>query len=186
MYPTVFAHYARHYQTGEPMPAELEAKLRKTRNFNGGHALAEVLAAAELDLQWHTLPADAPLQDVVTFEAAALSRKNVTFPAVPPRYRSTYFSHSFGGGYSAGYYAYLWAEMLDTDAYAWFEENGGLTRNNGDRLRRMVLSRGNTVDPADLYRAWRGRDPEIGPMLQGRGLADAILSEVHAADTIAG
>ncbi len=170
MYPTIFANYARHCVTGEPMPAELETKLRKTRNFNGGHALAEVLAAAELDLQWHTLSADDALQDAAAFEAAALQRKQVNFAAVPPRYRSSYFAHIFGGGYAAGYYAYLWAEMLDADAYAWFEEHGGLTRENGDRLRRMVLSRGNTSDPAELYRAWRGRDPEIGPMLRGRGL----------------
>ena len=138
------------------MPPELEAKLRKTKNFNGGHALAEVLAAAELDLKWHTLGAEEALQDAATFEAEALTAKDVAFAAVPPRYRSSYFSHIFGGGYAAGYYAYLWAEMLDTDAYAWFEENGGLTRANGDRLRRMVLSRGNTADPAELYRAWRG------------------------------
>ncbi len=184
-YPTIFANYARHHATGEPMPAELEAKLRKTRNFNGGHALAEVLAAAQLDLRWHTLPADAPLQDAADFESAALTAKNVAFEAVPPRYRSSYFSHSFGGGYAAGYYAYLWAEMLDTDAYAWFEENGGLTRVNGDRLRRMVLSRGNTADPAVLYRAWRGRDPQIGPMLQGRGLASLVAAESHVADSTA-
>ena len=169
-YPTVFASYARHHQTSEPMPAELEARLRSTKNFNGGHALAEVLAAAEMDLEWHTLAPGAPLQDAADFEAAALQRKNVAFEAVPPRYRSSYFSHIFGGGYSAGYYAYLWAEMLDADAYAWFEEHGGLTRENGDRLRRMLLSRGNTADPAELYRAWRGADPQIGPMLKGRGL----------------
>ena len=185
-YPTIFANYARHHATGEPMPAELEAKLRKTKNFNGGHALAEVLAAAELDLQWHTLPAQTPLQDTSEFEQAALERKNVAFPAIPPRYRSSYFSHIFGGGYAAGYYAYLWAEMLDTDAYAWFEENGGLTRANGDRLRRMVLSRGNTADPAELYRAWRGRDPQIQPMLHGRGLAGLVAAEPHLADSMAG
>ena len=144
-----------------------------------------MLAAAEMDLEWHTLPADAPLQDASAFEADALARKHVDFAAVPPRYRSSYFAHIFGGGYSAGYYAYLWAEMLDSDAYAWFEENGGLTRENGDRLRRMVLSRGNTADPAELYRAWRGRDPEIGPMLAGRGIADLIGSESQVADTVA-
>ncbi len=175
-YPTVFANYARHWQTGEPMPAELESKLRRTKNFNGGHALAEVLAAAQMDMQWHTLASGAPVQDTAAFEAAALKRKGVDFRDVPPRYRSTYFAHIFGGGYSAGYYAYLWAEMLDADAYAWFEENGGLTRANGDRLRRMVLSRGNTADPAELYRAWRGRDPEIGPMLEGRGLAELVAT----------
>ncbi|GAA3768521.1 M3 family metallopeptidase [Terriglobus aquaticus] len=179
-YPTVFANFARHHATGEPMPAELEAKLRKAKHFNGGHALAEVLAAAELDLQWHTLSAEAPVQDPDEFERKALVTKQVDFDAVPPRYSSTYFSHIFGGGYSAGYYAYLWAEMLDADAYAWFEEYGGLTRENGDRLRRMVLSRGNSADPAELYRAWRGGDPQIGPMLAGRG----IELEVHA-DTAA-
>ncbi len=179
-YPTVFANYARHHATGEPMPAGTEAKLRRAKHSNGGFALAEILAAAELDMQWHTLAADAPLQDAASFEEQALVAKQVVFDAVPPRYSSTYFSHIFGGGYSAGYYAYLWAEMLDADAYAWFEEHGGLTRENGDRLRRMVLSRGNTEDPAALYRAWRGRDPEIGPMLAGRGI-DALLHADSAA-----
>lgn len=183
--PMVFANYARHWETGEPMPAELEAKLRRTKNFNGGHSLAEVLAAAEMDLQWHMLMPDAPLQDAPAFEAAALRRKGVDFPAIPPRYRSSYFSHIFGGGYSAGYYAYLWAEMLDSDAYAWFEEHGGLSRQNGDRLRRMVLSRGNTADPAELYRAWRGDDPAIGPMLKGRGLPVMVNSGSHVADSVA-
>ena len=184
-YPTVFANYARHHATNAAMPAELEAKLRRTKNFNGGHALAEVLAAAEMDLQWHTLPADTLPQNAAEFEAQALARKNVAFQAVPPRYQSSYFAHIFGGGYSAGYYAYLWAEMLDSDAYAWFEEHGGLTRENGDRLRRMVLSRGNTVDPAELYRAWRGRDPEIGPMLAGRGIAELLSNESNVADSVA-
>ncbi|MGI4755749.1 MAG: M3 family metallopeptidase [Janthinobacterium lividum] len=172
-YPAVFANYARHWQTGEPMPQELQAKLKATKNFNGGHALTEVLAAAELDMQWHTLSPDAELQDASAFEAAALKRAGVSVPLVPPRYRSTYFSHSFGGGYAAGYYAYLWAEMLDSDAYAWFQTNGGLTRANGDRLREMVLSRGNTADPAELYRAWAGRDPDMRHMLQGRGIPDS-------------
>lgn len=175
-HPAVFPNYARHWQTGEVMPDELQAKLRATKNFNGGHALTEVLAAAELDMQWHTLPPDAELQDASVFEADALARTGMAVPLVPPRYRSTYFSHSFGGGYAAGYYAYLWAEMLDSDAYDWFESNGGLTRKNGDRLRRMVLSRGNTADPAELYRAWAGRDPVIGPMLQGRGIPDSAVA----------
>ncbi len=176
MYPSIFANYAKHWQTGEPMPAELQAKLRATKNFNGGHALTEVLAAAELDLQWHTLSGDAELQQPNDFEAAALVRAGVAVPLVPPRYRSTYFSHIFGGGYAAGYYAYLWAEMLDSDAYHWFQQNGGLTRENGDRLRKMILSRGNTADPAELYRAWAGRDPVIGPMLQQRGIPDSAVS----------
>jgi len=174
-YPEVFANYAKHWQTGEAMPAELQAKLKATKNFNGGHALTEVLAAAEVDLQWHTLPPDAELQHPANFEAEALKTKGVANALVPPRYRSTYFSHIFGGGYAAGYYAYLWAEMLDADAYHWFEQNGGLTRANGDRLRQMVLSRGNTADPATLYREWAGRDPVIGPMLQERGIPDSSV-----------
>lgn len=176
IYPSIFANYAKHWQTGEPMPADLQAKLRATKNFNGGHALTEVLAAAELDMQWHTLPADAELQQPNDFEAAALARAGVAVSLVPPRYRSTYFSHIFGGGYAAGYYAYLWAEMLDSDAYHWFQQNGGLTRDNGDRLRAMILSRGNTADPAELYRAWAGRDPVIGPMLQQRGIPDSAVA----------
>lgn len=175
-YPNVFANYAKHWQTGEAMPAELQAKLKATKNFNGGHALTEVLAAAEVDLQWHTLPSSDCAQQADAFEAKALEEKNVDFALVPPRYRSTYFAHIFGGGYAAGYYAYLWAEMLDSDAYHWFEQNGGLTRANGDRLRSMVLSRGNTADPAELYRTWAGRDPEIGPMLQQRGIPDSAVS----------
>ena len=186
MYPTVFASYARHHTTGEAMPAALEAKLRCTKNFNGGHALAEVLAAAQLDLQWHTIDAEAPLQDVAAFELGALVKKDVAFDAVPPRYRSSYFAHIFGGGYAAGYYAYLWADMLETDAYACCAENGGMTRDNGNRLRHMVLSRGNTVDSATLYRHWRGRDPEIDPMLRDRGLTGLLAEESPVADTIAG
>ena len=174
-YPTIFNNYAKHWKSGEVMPADLQAKLKATKNFNGGHALTEVLAAAELDMQWHTLPADCEAPDASAFEAAALERAGVSVPLVPPRYRSTYFSHIFGGGYAAGYYAYLWAEMLDSDAYHWFEQNGGLTRANGDRLRNMVLSRGNTADPAELYRAWAGRDPVIGPMLQQRGIPDSAV-----------
>jgi peptidyl-dipeptidase Dcp len=175
-YPAIFNNYAKHWKTGEVMPAELQAKLKATKNFNGGHALTEVLAAAELDMQWHTLPSDSEAPDASAFEAAALERAGVAMPLVPPRYRSTYFSHIFGGGYAAGYYAYLWAEMLDSDAYHWFEEHGGLTRENGDRLRSMVLSRGNTADPAELYRAWAGREPVIGPMLQQRGIPDSAVA----------
>ncbi len=129
-----------------------------------------MLAAALLDMAWHTLPADAPLMDVDAFETQALSENNVNLRTVPPRYRSSYFMHIWSNGYSAGYYAYLWAEMLDADAYEWFEENGGLTRENGDRFRAMILSRGNTEDLAAMYRAFRSRDPRIEPMLAERGL----------------
>ncbi len=170
LYPAVFDHYARHYKTGEPMPADLVAKIRKASKFNQGYLLTELVAAAELDMQWHILPASAPLQDSDAFEKQALEKTHLLLPAVPPRYRSSYFSHIFNSGYSAGYYAYLWSEMLDDDAYQWFEENGGLTRANGDRFRQMVLSRGNTQDLASMYSAWRGHPPSVEPMLKFRGL----------------
>ncbi len=172
LYPAVFDHYAKHYKTGAPMPAELVAKIRKAANFNQGYKLTELVAAAELDMQWHTLPASAPLQQPDTFEKQALEKTHLLLSTVPPRYRSSYFAHIWGGGYSAGYYAYLWAEMLDDDAYQWFEDNGGLTRANGDRFRQMVLSRGNTEDLAKMYAAWRGREPSVEPMMKDRGLRE--------------
>ena len=171
--PKVFAHYARHYQTGAPMPAELAAKLKRAASFNQGYELTELLAAAETDMVWHTLPAGAPLQDPDAFEKAALEKKALLVDAVPPRYRSSYFSHIWGGGYSAGYYAYLWSEMLDDAAYQWFVDHGGLTRANGDRFRAMVLSKGNTEDLNTMYDTWLGGEPKIGPMLKQRGLVEA-------------
>ena len=168
--PAVFAHYARHYQTGAPMPAELVEKIKRARTFNQGFETSELVQAALLDMAWHTLPASAPLQDVDAFETQALARFGVAFEDVPPRYRSSYFAHVWGGGYAAGYYAYLWSEVLDDDAFAWFTEHGGLTRANGQRFRDMVLSRGSTVEPGALYRAFRGRDPQVQPLLQQRGL----------------
>jgi peptidyl-dipeptidase Dcp len=168
--PEVFAHYAKHYQTGAAMPAELVAKIKRSADFNQGYALTELLAAAELDMQWHTLPAGASLQEPDAFEKAALEKKNLLITAVPPRYRSSYFSHIWGSGYAAGYYAYLWSEMLDDAAYQWFEDHGGLTRANGDRFRAMVLSRGNTEDLSKMYDTWLGGEPKIGPMLKQRGL----------------
>jgi peptidyl-dipeptidase Dcp len=173
LYPSVFAHYARHYKTGEPMPADLVAKIKKAARFNQGYMLTELVAAAELDMQWHTLPASAPVQQPDAFEKQALEKTHLLLGAVPPRYRSSYFSHIWGSGYSAGYYAYLWSEMLDDDAYQWFEEHGGLTRANGDRFRQMVLSRGNTEDLAKMYAAWRGKDPSVEPMMKYRGLRDS-------------
>ena len=171
-YPAVFEHYAKHYKTGEPMPADLAAKIKKASTFNQGFALTEVLAAAELDMQWHTLPASAPLQNPDTFEQEALQRTKLSLSYLPSRYRSTYFAHIWSNDYSAGYYAYLWSEMLDDDAYQWFEDHGGLTRANGDRFRRMVLSRGNTEDLAKMYAAWLGGEPSIDPMLKYRGLVE--------------
>jgi len=173
LYPAVFSHYAKHYKTGAPMPAELFAKIRKAATFNQGYMLTELLAAAELDMQWHTLPASAPLQQPDAFEKQALEKTHLLIHAVPPRYRSSYFSHIWASGYSAGYYAYLWAEMLDDDAFQWFEDHGGLTRANGDRFRQMVLSRGNTEDLAKMYAAWRGKEPSVEPMLKYRGLQDS-------------
>jgi peptidyl-dipeptidase Dcp len=168
--PTVFAHYARNYKTGAPMPAEMAAKLRASAKFNQGYALTELLAAAELDMQWHLLPADAPLQDPDIFEKAALEKTHLWLADVPPRYRSSYFLHIWANGYEAGYYAYLWSEMLDDDAYAWFTAHGGLTRANGERFRKMILSQGRTPDMEALYEAWRGAPPNPDALLRQRGL----------------
>ncbi|NIJ70104.1 peptidyl-dipeptidase Dcp [Xanthomonas sp. 60] len=168
--PKVFANYAKNYKTGEPMPQELVDKILKARSFNQGYATTEYLSAALLDLAWHTQKADAPLQDVDAFEAAALKKYKVDLPQVPPRYRTTYFDHIWGGGYSAGYYAYFWAEVLDHDAFQWFTENGGLTAANGQQFRDKVLSRGNSVELSQLYRDFRGKDPSVEPLLEFRGL----------------
>jgi peptidyl-dipeptidase Dcp len=168
--PKVFTHFARHYKTGAPMPTERAAKLRRARTFNQGYTFTEMLAAVELDMEWHLLPSDAPKQAPDAFEQAALERVNLAIPAVPPRYRSSYFLHIWSNNYSAGYYAYLWSEMLDDDAFAWFTGHGGLTRANGDRFRQMVLSKGNTEDLETIYERWRGGKPSIQPLLQLRGL----------------
>jgi peptidyl-dipeptidase Dcp len=169
-YPSVFQHYAKHYKTGAPMPQDLVEKIKKAETFNKGYDTTELLAAAELDMKWHTLPPTAPLQQPDAFEKQALESIKLWISYVPPRYRSSYFSHIWGSGYSAGYYAYLWTQMLDDDAYQWFVEHGGLSRANGDRFREMVLSRGNTQDLEQLYEAWRGKKPGIEPMLKYRGL----------------
>ena len=128
------------------------------------------MQALLLDMAWHTLPPGAKQEDADAFETAALDRFHVRMPLIPPRYRSTYFAHIWSGGYSANYYAYMWSEALDDDAYAWFTEHGGMTRANGQRFRDMILSRGGTDDVAVLYRAFRGRDPQVGPLLEQRGL----------------
>lgn len=172
MDPKVISHYAIHYKTGEHMPAGLIAKINKAATFNQGYSFTEILAAHNLDMQWHNLPADAPLQDVDKFEADALRKTGLDLSQVPPRYRSSYFSHIWGSGYAAGYYAYSWTEMLAHDAYQWFVEHGGLTRENGQRFRDMVLSRGNTEDLGKMFRDFRGHDPDIHPLLVSRGLVD--------------
>jgi peptidyl-dipeptidase Dcp len=168
--PQVFHHFAKNYKTGEPMPNESFAKIKNAATFNKGYGSMEALAAQELDMQWHLLPASAPLQDVDVFEKAALERTHVAMEQVPPRYRTSYFMHIWANGYAAGYYAYAWAEMLDDDAYQWFEDHGGLTRANGDRFRQMVLSRGNTEDLKTMYTRWLGAEPSVAPMLKARGL----------------
>lgn len=168
--PTVFAHYAVHHETGKPMPAELVSKIRRSATFNQGYALTEILAASSLDMSWHTLAAGTAVSSVDRFEATALAQAGLALPAVPPRYRSSYFAHIFGGDYAAGYYAYLWSEMLDDDAYAWFVEHGGLTRANGQRFRDLILSRGRTEDYGEMFRRFRGRDPILEPLLENRGL----------------
>jgi peptidyl-dipeptidase Dcp len=170
LYPTVLAHYAKHYKTGEPMPKELVEKIRKAKTFNQGFATLEYVEAALLDMAWHTLEAGAKPTNVETFEADALKKYGVSMPLVPPRYHSTYFAHIWSSSYGAGYYAYMWSEVLDHDAYAWFTEHGGLTRENGQRYRDMILSRGGTEDAGAMYRAFRGRDPNVQALLEERGL----------------
>ena len=172
MNPMVFKSYAKHYKTNEPMPKGLVDKIIKASTFNQGYGLTEILGAAALDMQWHTISVNEDLKDVDTFEKEALIKTHLDLSQVPPRYRSSYFLHIWGNSYAAGYYAYLWTEMLDDDAFTWFEENGGMTRENGQRFRDMVLSRGNTEDFGKLYRDFRGRDAIIQPMLEKRGLVN--------------
>ncbi|WP_211354721.1 M3 family metallopeptidase [Stackebrandtia albiflava] len=179
-WPEVLANYARHHETGEPMPRELVDRLLESQQFNEGFATTEYLAAALLDLAWHRLSADrvpsgSDARAVVeAFEAAALETAGVAVPEVRPRYRTTYFGHVFSSGYSAGYYSYIWSEVLDADTVAWFKENGGLTRANGDRFRARLLSRGGSTDAMGLFRDFAGRDPRIEPLLRKRGLDAAI------------
>src|SRR5690348_12733626 len=168
--PKVLPHYAVSYKTGQPIPQELVQKILAARTFNQGYEVGEVLEAAHLDLDWHSLPATAPLQDVDKFEADALAKSGYDTADVPPRYRSSYFLHIWSNGYSAGYYAYPWTRMLGQDAFAWFQSHGGLTRANGQRFRNMVLSRGNTLDLAEMYRGFTGHDPSIQPYLDYYGL----------------
>jgi peptidyl-dipeptidase Dcp len=175
--PIVFANYAKQYQTGAPMPSALVDKIKQSKTFNQGFTMTEFLGAALVDFAWHTLPVGGVPADADAFEAAALQRYNVAVPEVPPRYHSSYFSHIWDGGYSAGYYAYTWSEVLDDDAYAWFREHGGLTRENGQRFRDMILSRGGTQDAATMYRNWRGRDPNVDALLEERGLKSGSVEK---------
>lgn len=175
--PTVLRRYAVHYQTGAPIPQDLVDKVMKARTFNQGFDFGESVEAAKLDLDWHSLPAAAPRQDADAFEAKALAAGGFDAADVPPRYRSPYFLHIWSNGYSAGYYAYTWTQMLDHDAFAWFQTHGGLTRANGQRFRDMVLSRGNTLDLGTMYRSFTGHDPDVGPMLRFHGLTPASAGD---------
>lgn len=170
-HPQVFARFARHVETGEPMPQALRDKMQRASLFNKGYDMTELLSAALLDMRWHSLETSASSYSVDQFEQQALTAEDLDLQAVPPRYRSSYFAHIFGGGYAAGYYAYLWTQMLADDGYQWFVEQGGLTRENGQKFREAILSRGNSTDLAELYRQWSGRDPRMEPMLAHRGLS---------------
>ena len=189
-WPEVLANYARHHETGEPMPQDLIDRVAASETFNQGFATLEYLEASLLDWAWHTVAEGelgdhtddtddtdgAGATDAEAFEAAALEAAGVAFPLVPPRYRTSYFAHVFSGGYSAGYYSYIWSEVLDADSVDWFEENGGLTRANGDHFRSTLLSRGGSGDPLDAFRRFRGRDPRIEPLLERRGLTSPTTS----------
>jgi peptidyl-dipeptidase Dcp len=172
LWPEVLANYAVHHETGAPIDAGVVARIHESETFNEGFATSEYLAAALVDQAWHTLTADAAaaVEDVAAFEAAALADVGLDNPAVPTRYSSAYFAHVFSGGYDAGYYSYIWSEVLDADTVEWFTENGGLTRENGDRFRRLLLGVGGSKDPLEAYREFRGRDAVIAPLLKRRGL----------------
>ncbi|MFO1247030.1 MAG: M3 family metallopeptidase [Alphaproteobacteria bacterium] len=170
LYPDIIKHYAVNYKTGAPIPQALVDKIKASETWGQGYALGELLAASQLDMQWHTIAPGSPKKDVDAFEVQALKNTGTDFPNVPTRYRSSYFLHIWANGYASGYYAYQWTVMLDDDAYAWFTAHGGLTRANGQRFRDMILSKGHTMDYGPMFRAFYGKDPDIGPMLEHRGL----------------
>jgi peptidyl-dipeptidase Dcp len=170
LWPEVVSNYAKHHETGEQLPQELIDRLKGASTFNEGHATSSYLAAAILDLAWHSLEAGETVKDVVAFEADAIKDYGLDYHAVPTRYRSTYFSHIFGGGYSAGYYGYIWSEVLDAESVDWFKENGGLMRKNGDHFRAELLSRGGSIDSMQMFKNFRGREASITPLLKRRGL----------------
>ncbi|AUC15558.1 dipeptidyl carboxypeptidase II [Tenacibaculum sp. SZ-18] len=169
-HPDVLNNYALHYKTGEVIPNTLLKKIKDAGTFNQGYSIIENLCSSSLDMQWHTISLDTNVDDVAKFEKEALAKMKLNVDEIPPRYRSTYFAHIFSGGYAAGYYSYLWTEMLSHDAYDWFKNNGLLTRENGDKFRKEVLSRGSTMDYAEMYKTFAGRDPQAEPMLKARGL----------------
>ncbi|WP_075343594.1 M3 family metallopeptidase [Tenacibaculum agarivorans] len=169
-HPEVLNNYALHYKTGEVIPETLLNKIKAAGTFNQGYSIIENLCASNLDMQWHTTGVDTEIKDVAAFEKEALEKMKLNVDEIPPRYRSTYFAHIFSGGYGAGYYSYLWTEMLSHDAYDWFKNNGLLTRANGDKFRKEVLSRGSTMEYSEMYKTFAGRDPQAEPMLKARGL----------------
>ena len=180
-WPEVLKNYAKHYKTGEPMPQALLDKVMAAEQFNQGYKTTEYLSASLLDQTWHQLTPDQIPTDALAFEAAALKKAGVDFAPVPPRYRSTYFSHAFAGGYSAGYYSYLWSEVLDADSVEWMKQHGGLKRENGDHFRDTLLSRGGSDDAMNLFRNFTGRDPYIEPLLERRGLKKPATADNTAA-----
>jgi len=170
--PTVLANYAKHYKTGEPIPQALLDKVLESQKFNQGYGTTEYLAAALLDMEWHSFGSDKKITDVQKFEQDALEKHGIAYYPVPPRYKSNFFSHTFAGGYSAGYYAYLWTEVFAADAFAHMENNGGLTRKNGDKFRKEILSKGNSRDLMQSYIEFRGQKPTTDALLKRRGLVE--------------
>jgi len=171
-WPSILENYALHYETGERIPQALLDRVIEAETFNEGYRTTEYLAASILDMCYHTLPAgQIPASDeILQFEADCLEQAGIAYDPVPPRYRTTYFSHIMGG-YSAGYYSYIWSEVLDAQSVKWFKENGGLTRENGDHFRNTLLSQGGSKDAMQLFRDFAGREPDIQPLLERRGLA---------------
>jgi peptidyl-dipeptidase Dcp len=182
-WPSVLANYAKHYQTGEAMPKELLDKVLAASKFNQGFTTTEYLGAAMLDQNWHQIgsPDQVPAaKDVMAFEAAALQKDGVSYAPVPPRYKTPYFSHIMGG-YAAGYYAYIWSEVLDANSVEWFKQNGGLSRKNGDHFRQTLLSQGGSKDALQLFRDFSGHEPQIQPLLERRGLTAPAGGDAKAA-----
>jgi peptidyl-dipeptidase Dcp len=173
-WPEIVENYARHYQSGEALPGEVIKSLKASETFNEGYETTSYLAATVLDLALHSIEEGQVIEDVISFEKEVLNEYGLLFSPIPARYRATYFSHIFAGGYSAGYYGYIWSEVLDADTVAWFMENGGLTRRNGDYFREALLSRGGSLDSMEMFRKFRGRDSEITPLLKRRGLLKEV------------
>ncbi|WP_043445057.1 M3 family metallopeptidase [Arthrobacter sp. L77] len=171
LWPEIVAHYARHHETGEALPQDVIDRMHAAGAWGEGFETTAYLGATLLDLAWHSVPSGAVIEDPLAFEASALADAGIDFAPVPPRYRTSYFKHIFAGGYAASYYAYIWSEMLDADTVEWFKSSGGLTRENGDHFRRELLSRGNSIDPLEAFRRFRGRDADLQPLLVRRGLA---------------